>query len=68
MAGIARKLDDAMREIQRTRTAPVQAVLLDRDVWLAGGVAVQSYTVTSRIVTFGGRTDDRSFTIQVKDR
>ena len=37
-------------------------------VWLAGGVAGQSYTVTNRILTSGGRTDDRSFTIQVQDR
>ena len=36
--------------------------------WLAGGVAGQSYTVTNRITTSGGRTDDRSFTIQVQDR
>ena len=36
--------------------------------WLAGGVAGQSYTVTNRIVTSGGRTDDRSFTIQVQNR
>jgi hypothetical protein len=36
--------------------------------WLAGGVAGQSYTVTNRIITSGGRTDDRSFTIQVQDR
>ena len=37
-------------------------------VWLAGGVAGQSYTVTNRITTAGGRTDDRSFVIQVQDR
>ena len=37
-------------------------------IWLTGGVAGQSYTVTNRILTSGGRTDDRSFTIQVQDR
>lgn len=37
-------------------------------VWLAGGVAGQSYTVTNRITTSGGRTDDRSLVIQVQDR
>ncbi len=30
-------------------------------VWLSGGMAGQSYTVTNGIVTSGGRTDDRSF-------
>ena len=37
-------------------------------VWLSGGVAGQSYTVTNRITTSGGRTDERSFVIQVQDR
>jgi hypothetical protein len=37
-------------------------------VWLSGGVAGQAYTVTNRITTSGGRTDDRSFVIQVQDR
>jgi hypothetical protein len=37
-------------------------------VWLSGGVASESYTVTNRITTSGGRTDDRSFVIQVQDR
>lgn len=36
--------------------------------WLAGGVAGQSYTVTNRIATSGGRTDERSLVIQVQDR
>lgn len=37
-------------------------------VWLSGGPAGQSYTVTSRITTTGGRTEDRSFTIRVEER
>jgi hypothetical protein len=37
-------------------------------VWLSGGVACQAYTVTNRITTSGGRTDERSFVIQVQDR
>ena len=37
-------------------------------VWLSGGIAGQAYTVTNRITTSGGRTDERSFTIQVQDR
>ena len=37
-------------------------------VWLAGGVVGQTYTVTNRITTSGGRTDERSLVIQVQDR
>lgn len=37
-------------------------------VWLSGGVAGQSYTVTNRITTTGGRTEDRSFTLSVEER
>ena len=36
--------------------------------WLSGGTAGQSYTVTNQITTSGGRTDERSFTIQVQER
>lgn len=37
-------------------------------VWLAGGTAGESYTVTNRISTDGGRTEDRSFTVRVEER
>lgn len=37
-------------------------------VWLSGGTAGQSYAVTNRITTTGGRTEDRSFTIRVEER
>lgn len=37
-------------------------------VWLSGGTAGQSYPVTNRITTAGGRTEDRSFTIRVEER
>ena len=37
-------------------------------VWLSGGTAGQSYTVTNRITTVGGRTEDRSFIIRVEER
>jgi hypothetical protein len=36
--------------------------------WLSGGTAGQSFTVTNRITTTGGRTEDRSFTIRVEER
>ncbi|MCC6362215.1 MAG: hypothetical protein IT165_01755 [Bryobacterales bacterium] len=37
-------------------------------VWLSGGVASQSYTLTNRITTTGGRTEDRSFIVKVEER
>ena len=37
-------------------------------IWLSGGAVGQSYMVTNKITTVGGRTDERSFTIQVQGR
>lgn len=37
-------------------------------VWLSGGTPGKTYVVTNRIVTAGGRTDDRSFYIVVRGR
>lgn len=37
-------------------------------VWLSGGTAGQPYTVTNRITTNQGRTDDRTITIRVVNR
>jgi hypothetical protein len=37
-------------------------------VWVSGGTAGVQYTVTNRIITDGGRTDDRSITINVRPR
>ena len=37
-------------------------------VWLRGGQKGSAYLVTCRIVTVGGRTDDRSFYVKVEDR
>lgn len=37
-------------------------------VWISGGAAGQSYSVTNRITTTGGRTEDRSFMIRVEER
>lgn len=36
--------------------------------WLSGGVAGMSYTVACKIVTAGGRTDERSFRIKCVNR
>ena len=37
-------------------------------VWLSGGTAGASYEVTNRVVTAGGRTDDRTILISVAER
>ena len=37
-------------------------------IWLSDGTAGQSYTVTNRITSAAGRTEDRSFTIRVEER
>ena len=37
-------------------------------VWLRGGQKGTTYLVTCRIVTVGGRTDDRTFSVKVEDR
>ena len=37
-------------------------------VWLSGGTAGESYTVTVSIVTAAGRQDDRSIEISVRER
>lgn len=37
-------------------------------IWLSGGTAGERYRVTNRIVTAGGRTDDRTITIRVEDK
>lgn len=37
-------------------------------VWLKQGVVKTTHQVTCRIVTVGGRTDDRSIYVKIKDR
>jgi len=37
-------------------------------VWLSGGTEGRSYTVTNRVTTAGGRTEDRSISIEVLER
>jgi hypothetical protein len=37
-------------------------------IWLSGGVVGTSYMVSVRIVTAAGRTDDRTFQINVVNR
>ncbi len=37
-------------------------------VWLSGGTAGQKYEVTVRVTTAGGRIDDRTATLRVRER
>lgn len=37
-------------------------------VWLSGGTQGRFYTVTNRVVTAGGRTDERSIVLVVEQR
>lgn len=37
-------------------------------VWLSGGDVARLYIVTNRVVTAGGRHDDRSINITVKEK
>jgi len=37
-------------------------------IWLSGGELGKRYNITNRITTAGGRTDDRTFTIDIHER
>ncbi|AIY17795.1 hypothetical protein GUY44_07230 [Pimelobacter simplex] len=37
-------------------------------IWLTGGTVGRTYSVTNRITTTSGRTDDRTFTIEIRQR
>lgn len=37
-------------------------------IWLSGGTVGQKYALTNRILTAGGRTDDRTIYIKVKEQ
>jgi hypothetical protein len=37
-------------------------------IWLTGGVAGKTYSVTSRVTTAGGRQEDRTFRLVCRQR
>lgn len=37
-------------------------------VWVSGGTAGQTYSLTNRVTTAEGRVDDRTITLMVRDR
>lgn len=51
-----------IEQVSNTKTATKTTV------WLRGGQKDMTYLVTNRIVTLGGRTDDRTITVKVEDR
>lgn len=53
---------DGLVKVTDSRTTKIATV------WLSGGLAGQSYTITNRITTTGGRTEDRSFAVKVEER
>lgn len=53
---------------QETNPAPSITDGKITTVWLSGGTAGQDYTVTCRVTTAQGRTDDRSLNIEVRNR
>lgn len=55
-------IDDALVE-ESTSVAATTAV-----VWLSGGTPGETHRVTCRFVTAGGRRDDRSIFLKIKDR
>lgn len=36
-------------------------------IWLSGGTVAQTYTIRNRITTVGGRTNDQTFKITIKE-
>lgn len=55
-------LEQGVEKVTDTNTATKATV------WLRGGQAGTTYLVTNRIVTAGGRTDDRTISVKVEDR
>ena len=51
-----------------SRRSPTHSPPVGTVVWLGGGDEGVTYPVTNRIVTVGGRTDDRTISVKVEDR
>jgi hypothetical protein len=67
---------DTSEIIADTGTVEEPGIVVDSDehdttsatVWLSGGAVGETYAVTNRITTAGGRTDDRTIRINVQQR
>lgn len=57
-------------------TGPDALLVVDSDsrsstattVWLSGGTLFRTYTVTNRVTTAAGRTDDRSISFKIEQK
>ena len=69
-------LDDVADTIATRQVVVPSGITLDSSsiagkkviAWLSGGTAGQTYQITCRITTAGGRTDDRSIFVKIKER
>ena len=69
-------LDDLTDTIASRVVTPGTGLTLDSDAiagkkviaWVSGGTAGTTYTLACRITTAGGRTDERTIYIKVKER
>lgn len=69
-------LDEAGDTISASTWTPTSGITVDSSsrtdthttVWLSGGTAGQSYEVVNHITTAGGREDDRTLLVRVRNQ
>ena len=69
-------LDDITDTLSSHSLVPETGITVDSSsivaktvvAWISGGTAGTTYRVACRVVTAGGRTDDRSIYIKIKER
>lgn len=54
-------IPDGLTLVDQSNTATAHTI------WISGGTTNTDYTVTSRITTAGGRTEDQSITLQCRE-
>jgi len=55
-------IEDGITKVSDTNTTTTATV------WLSGGTSGETYAITNRIQTAGGRIDDRTFYVDVENR
>ena len=69
LAGITDTIASKEIIVETGITCDSSSIVSDTVVaWISGGTAGATYRVTCRIVTAGGRTDDRSIFIKIAER
>ena len=64
-------IDSSVWILETGITSPGNSVSSEQDkttVWIQGGEAGSTYKATNRVTTAGGRTDDRTIIINVRER